>query len=405
MAHTPPITITAFGKHPAWADHIDSLPAPGPCLPRFKSLLYTNGIAPNVQRWTRRPRKSEADEVSSQALDSDQADAEASLIRLDHLYSWYTPEALVIGKLAPSADEKGRRNYPFVLAVQCEEAEAQWVRHTLWPTLAPLARRCQETLERNALQEVLDKHAASLNEILTTTPPDDAAHTGNDTKQNSTPPEGLESLHALSRALAGPGEKPPETFLRFLYQIRRVTQAAQRVEDWPATHLRVPLISADRVDDITLWQNAACYMTRGKTSVLAIAPVDQGWIDLMLGPADTSHFLCLRQSNLPHCTEIAYTLSPTDRQTIHAILNGEPPLLAMQETGSGIFNRKFDPPNDPAAHLTLPPDRVISSDNTTGSTRGQPTSKKNRSIHLMLWGVAGLILLIITLLVILFQGA
>ncbi|XAL98982.1 hypothetical protein OT109_15525 [Phycisphaeraceae bacterium D3-23] len=402
MAHTPLITVTAFGKHPAWADHIDSVPAPGPSLPRFKSLLYTNGIAPNVQRWTRPPRAGEADEVNPQVLDSDQADDAASLIRLDHLLSWYTPEALVVGKLVPSTDQKGRRSYPFVLAVQCEGAGARWVRQTLWPTLAPLAQRCRETPERDALQGVLDEHAAALNESLATA----ARGVGTPTDDASPPiPGGVAALRALSRALGDePGEDPPVALLRFLYQVRRVTHAAPRPEDWSALHLRVPLVGGETTDDLTLWQNAARHMTGDKIAVLALAPADRAWIDLILGPAEASHFLCLRRSDLPHCTDIAYTLSPEDRQALHGILEGEYPLPITKETGSGIFSRRADPPS---GVTTLSP---ASPDSASGSADPAPPAQtkrpsNDRHIHFMLWGIIALALLIAMLLVVLFQNS
>lgn len=402
-ASAPAITVTAFGKHPAWADHIDNLPNPGPRLPPFKSLFYTNGIDPNVRRWTRQLTQDSSNDVHSPALDSHEDDPDTQQIRFGHRFCWWNPDAVIVGNLSPSSDLKQRRKYPLVLAAQCIGIDARWMRQHVWPTLDNANISCPTATSVEAVRQLLAAATEQLNQTLRSTPqPSD---------NFPAVPTGIDALRALCESFQTQADhaKPPAPHadpievIRFLYQVQRVTQSAPRAQDWIGIHLRLPALTDDALADMTLYQNAARHMTGDRTSVLTVTPDDQGWIDLVLGSPDSSYFLFLRSGNLPYCTQIAYNLDDHEVQSLHAIIDGAPPLPQTKEPSSGIFS-KSEVRNKPNVSGS-PTDQTTSHEQAINHADHLPTrSSSDRRILIMLLSIGGLLLIIVLIIVGLIGG-
>ena len=86
----------AFGKHPAWDDHIDDIGLSTETLVLTKQLLYSEGIAT---------------QLASGAWD--QIEKSGNAIEFDHRFVWGRDQQAVVGAIWASADRKGTHPIPY----------------------------------------------------------------------------------------------------------------------------------------------------------------------------------------------------------------------------------------------------------------------------------------------------
>src|SRR6516225_7447947 len=93
--------LAAFGKHPAWDDHIDDIGLTTETLVAVRRILYSEGIASQLSSgaWTRL-------EESGQALE------------FNHRFVWSREAQSVIGGIWASKDGKGRTQFPLIVCLQ-----------------------------------------------------------------------------------------------------------------------------------------------------------------------------------------------------------------------------------------------------------------------------------------------
>ena len=96
------ILISAFGKHPGWDDHIDDIGLETDIFIKVKRLLYVQGIGGNIDagNWDQLEQKQQAETFG-------------------HVFVWCLHQDIIVGRLWPSQDGKGRSRYPMVVCVQC----------------------------------------------------------------------------------------------------------------------------------------------------------------------------------------------------------------------------------------------------------------------------------------------
>lgn len=437
------ITVTAFGKHPAWADHIDNLPAPGPCLPLFKSMFYTNGIDPNVRKWSRPIDEDDLDDVRSPAVDSHLEEPQHNLIRFDHRFRFWSPDALILGTLIPSSDSKGRKKYPLVLAAQCTRDNASWLSAHVWPALDRLKEDCPAAESVDDVKALLSGATQRLQSEFDTDPeatggsqigslapvgvdaietlatyfvrdtpaPQPEVIAENDEPELSAEPEvpgesaGDESSHGPDDLAQATPQAPehadhPVEVVRLLYQIQRLTRTSDKPENWGGAHIRLPRLSDDTLADMTLYQNVARHMTDNKATILTVAPTGQGWIDLVIGSPDASGYLFLRRSDLPLCTDIAYNLDGDELRSIYSIIEGASPTMMTKDTPSGIFTLGKAAMRGAGMDLSEKSASSASSIKEKPST-SSPRKSGDKTIQYMLIGIGALIVVIVVLMAIL----
>src|SRR6201996_8367037 len=95
------IQLAAFGKHPAWDDHLDDIGLNTETLVLTKQLLYSEGIAT---------------QLASGAWD--QIEKSGNAIEFDHRFVWSCDQQSVVGAIWTSADRKGRTRFPLVICGQ-----------------------------------------------------------------------------------------------------------------------------------------------------------------------------------------------------------------------------------------------------------------------------------------------
>ncbi|HEY0791527.1 MAG TPA: hypothetical protein VGD78_10730 [Chthoniobacterales bacterium] len=95
------VCLAAFGKHPAWDDHVGLLGDKTESLALLEDVLYRRGIAGQVAAGGWRDSRGGVTSVA-----------------FNHRFVWSRGEQSLVGVLWPSLDGKGRGQFPFVCCVQ-----------------------------------------------------------------------------------------------------------------------------------------------------------------------------------------------------------------------------------------------------------------------------------------------
>jgi hypothetical protein len=256
------IYVGAFGKHPAWHDHI--LPAIGleGRLTGVMETLYFGGIQKSIAAW--------------------RDAAEGDLIPFGHLFVWQTPSDLVLGRLWHSHDgaQPPRSDYPMVVCVQCANVSRAWALDFVPPFLDRLERDCKAATTRQGVEDVITAAREDLRR---------AAASPEATAADADPA-------ARARAvvqLADDERVGPEGLARVTYVLHEAAEGHAR-------QARVPRVGKSEGEGVRAW---ADFMearfgvgpTRGLTRVVVGAGGEE-WVDLILGAPDWSHFRALRYS-------------------------------------------------------------------------------------------------------------
>ena len=99
--------LAAFGKHPAWNDHLGLIGAQTESLALLEDVLYRQGIAVQVAAGSWRDRN-----------------GNAKTPNFNHRFVWNRGRQSMVGVFWPSVDGKGRTQFPFICCVQSEVAGA-----------------------------------------------------------------------------------------------------------------------------------------------------------------------------------------------------------------------------------------------------------------------------------------
>ena len=110
------LTLVAFGKHPAWDDHIDDIGLDAEMPVTAKRLLYVRGIGENIDAGNWAP------------LEQD-----GTVVPFGHRFVWCQHGQLFAGRLWASQDGRGRRSYPMVVGAYLRASSSTWVYEQLLP--------------------------------------------------------------------------------------------------------------------------------------------------------------------------------------------------------------------------------------------------------------------------------
>ncbi len=305
------IHVGAFGKHPGWDDHIEDLGIDTEPLVAIRQLLYVRGIGGNVDAGT------------WEKLDDRQ--------RLDgyqHVLLWQWGDSLVAGRMWSSRDGKNRTRYPMVLVAQCLRQPPEWVAATVLPLLEGLQHRCTETTLAPDVHALLAQAQRDLRRHLSDGPTLTDVPAG--------PAERITPL--LDRVEAEAGR---EGLHRLLYQMAR-EEPARRGAPGGSYLLRAPRCNLPHPEALLRWSACIQSLLPEGAGVLALAPIDGTWVDIIVGPPEPDELYCLRATAdaVPLTTEIPYTIEPDlarradeallalrggERTDVSAVLAGGPP--------------------------------------------------------------------------------
>jgi hypothetical protein len=278
------VFIAAFGKHPGWDDHIDDIGLETGILVAVKRILYVQGIGGNI------------DSGNWEKLQEDQR-----LEGFKHLFVWRMDDDIVVGRLWSSRDGKGRTSYPMVVCVQCCQLPLQWVFENVLPSLEKIEEICVATTSPADVKSALENAQMEFRRLV-------------QQSQHVADSPGV-SLNALAK-LAGSPEMGAdnEGLLRILYhverEITRYQPDASKGETVRPTLLRVPVSAPAMLQNTLMWFGFLLDKFNKDIPVLVLIPLENSWIDIIIGEPTEVQLYCLRASlrMIPLTSTIPYNM-------------------------------------------------------------------------------------------------
>lgn len=316
----PQAALGAFGKHPAWNDHIDPDISLDGRLLYLKQAIYLEGIRDRgIAAW----RKANADQ----------------LIPYGHLLLWQSAgEDYVVGRLWYSRDGRSRDDFPMVVAAQCVNVSLDWVIGNALPLLERLEDGLKAAKTREEVVARVQQAGAELQSLAKTYSPPSVA------------PDPLRSLGAI----ASSAEMKPSG--DGLMRVLHVLEDARIEQESAASSLqmRVPRCAPNAADALLLWSRAIeAALDRVPPSAM-LAPLSDSWVDVLVGPPDPSQITVLRSSLklVPLTSDITYSLTgPADDRA-----------RALISRAMALHNNSIGPPRvtPAAAASTIAPGSRVS---------------------------------------------
>ena len=313
----PQVFVAGFGKHPGAEDH-DDVNVCTEQLSSIKRTLYTNGIAGTID-------SGEWDRLSP----------DERLPKFNHEFLWDRPGWVYCGRLWASKDAKGRARYPMVVCAQCSNVPRPWVLSTIPPLLAGLEAGCQAAQSSAEVRQVIEGAQATLR--FAAGKKEDRGSRFEDGSKGSLPsstlhppfsganatPPAFNTASAYDFLTAHPdlddksGGKGRGLF-NLLYVVEKEMVGFRAGDDQRSfttvlrmsRQLRVPACGLTPARAADLWIAALRPLMHPATSMLGIGPVDQPWIDLIIGEPTKDELFALlaARRKLPLTTDIPYTL-------------------------------------------------------------------------------------------------
>jgi hypothetical protein len=290
----PSVFLAAFGKHPAWDDHMpDHLGLETRSLIELKQLLY-GGIRGNIESgaW-------------------DKAKVNFPLIPFDHAFVWRTPASLIAGRLWQSRDGKGRDAYPMIVAAECVGANRLDVAEDCIAVARELQAQLGSAGSPADVQSVIDAARVRLRERVASV---------------SSAPENdeIDAREVLNQVPElGPTS---EGMLRILYHIDREMNAyrdrkqssASRIVMIRPQAIRVPRGTGSSAQSAALWIRFLLSQLSASISCAALVPENNGWVDVVVGQPTSAQLFCVRVplEVLPLTNKIPYTLDADFAQRV-----------------------------------------------------------------------------------------
>ncbi|TVS07511.1 MAG: hypothetical protein EA423_03860 [Phycisphaerales bacterium] len=309
----PSVFLGCFGKHPGWNDHIDDIGVETEELAELKRLLYVQGVGGNIDAgsWENLP---EGGRIGG----------------FGHVFLWRRRGSLFFGRLWASTDGKGRSAYPMIVCAQSRGPGLAWVLKTGLPALATLEHDCKSVKTADEVRSAVERTLSSLR----------ASSSG-----------AAEALAPATPRIAEPGllGDRPESIDRVLYIVQRELKGFMPAKggstsvksvDARPQHLRVPRAEAAPEDAVALWGRFIAEHTAKGAPILAMAPVEHPWVDLVVGEPDEPQFLCMlaSSSTIPPVTEVPYTIDEKQLVSGRAMLERsvEPGAMDPSEDRAGF---------------------------------------------------------------------
>jgi hypothetical protein len=278
------VFTAAFGKHPGWDDHIDDIGLETDILVAVKRILYIQGIGGNI------------DAGSWDKLEQDQR-----IEKFGHAFVWCMNGSVVVGRLWSSRDGKGRSSYPMVVCVQCSQLPLPWLFENILPRLEGIEQACTGTTSADDVRRIIEDARNQFRQLAQQCEP---VHKSRE-----------DCSHILAKLAELPEMGPNRQGLyRILYHIdREVVQAgsgAGRGRELRPALIRVPASSPAVQENVLLWISFLLAKFGPNTPILALMPLWNSWIDIVIGEPTDLHLFCLRASGsvVPLTSSIPYRM-------------------------------------------------------------------------------------------------
>lgn len=293
------VWIGAFGKHPAWEDHIEHLGHETPFMERAKRELYLEGICALVD---------------SGLWDGDSE--EKPFLGQDWHWLWQEKSQFLVGVMWLSRDRVGREKYPMILCAHCEEFDVSWALENLLPLLVAASKKLRSLKTPEEVYDCIEETQRNCRSL------------SGQAISGSRPAY-------LDRAKGFPREPElnllPECMARILYFIstrlgdlaiaeRRGSRRSGREAELEA--IRLPSLVGRPEKTLTGWMCFLRSQLDNEEPILLLQPEKERWCDILFGHLAPMSLLCLRKdlSGIPLASEIPYELDASFQQEAHATL-------------------------------------------------------------------------------------
>jgi hypothetical protein len=265
--------MAGFGKHPGWDDHIDDIGLVTESLRLAKTKLYVEGIGGQIDAgaW-------------------DKLTEEQRVAEFQHVFLWQRGGQALIGRAWSSVDGKGRARFPMVACAHCFGLPLPWVVEKLLPEFDELHRRCAATKSAADVQAIFRRVSESIRVFVEELP--------------ATLPPSSVAAESRVRLLTNPRMGTQrEGLLRILYQmstqmtayLAETAKAAGTVPEGPMPrHIRLPSVGTSPAEELLLWSWFFNTELAPRTPVLLLQPLEQNWVDAIVGEPGSAEFFCLK---------------------------------------------------------------------------------------------------------------
>jgi hypothetical protein len=250
------IHFAAFGKHPAWDDHIDDIGLNTETLALTKQGLYSEGIAT---------------QLASGAWN--QIESSGTAIDFDHRFVWCRDQQAVAGAIWASTDRKGRTRFPLVICAQ-SGFEGPRAVDLLFDPIERLGALCRNANTQEAVRDAFSKMQAGLSYAIA--PPIGGSLFSEITESGENTV--LPAMVTLSAGLKNNRPRGP--------------RETAKTSGW---RFRLAAVSTRPKESLIFW---SAYLASQRTSsglpYIIVAMNGKSWIDIIIGEPLQNDFFCLR---------------------------------------------------------------------------------------------------------------
>jgi hypothetical protein len=238
------VYAAAFGKHPAWDDHIDDIGLVTETMVLAKQLLYSQGIA---------------SQLASGAWD--QIERAGQSLEFDHRFVWARKQQTLIGAIHASSDGKGRARFPMVVSIQAPVNGLRAAQIYL-PQAEKLGTRCKAARTRDEFRAAVDQANKELN--------------------------AFRLLSDAQPGVAHPEVGDDSTAIELGAQLLKASK------DPRDSRFRLPAVSARVQDNLEFWAGYIECHVQPHQPFFLVAAVGAMPIDLRIGEPESNDWFCLR---------------------------------------------------------------------------------------------------------------
>ena len=283
------VTVAAFGKHPAWDDHIDDIGLDTDTLITAKRILYVQGIGGNI------------DSGSWSKLENNQ-----QIENFNHVFVWYMGRNIIVGRLWSSRDGKGRTSYPMIVCVQCCQLSLKWIFENIVPGLEKIESACTETTSADDVRTIMENAQKEFRQLAKQSPPCTDLLEIN-----------YVALNKIAECFES--ERNHVGLLRILYHIERESERYKpdgaeskknKILTLRPILLRVPTSPPPVPEGIVWWIAFLLEKLGANVPLLILMPQKNTWIDIIIGEPAAAQLYCLRAplQGVPLTSSVPYNM-------------------------------------------------------------------------------------------------
>lgn len=382
LGKSPRVVVGAFGKHPAWDDHIEDQGLATDELVEVRRRLYADCIAGNINagEWGK----------------PDQP-APAWLVDFGHVFLWRLEAGSVIaGRLWPSRDGRKRTKYPMVVVAQCDNVGLTWIAQNVLPRLERLQQQCIDATSQEGVIAAVQSAQSDLSAAVSGAGPED---------------DNAALRLAMDRLLQSPLAEGTRTALyRVQYQLERELGgylAAGRAPKQPlpprGQHMRIPVAIDPPETDLLAWTRYVLRQIAPEASAFISKPLNAGWVDVSVGELSPQLVFPLRAGaeHVAPASEVPYTINDafiSKAERLFDELQGKLPAGSTAAAGASaatpVAGQTGTPSASIAANVAAPvsPTALMPTPTKEAEPQifGEP-EKKPASMGVVIFAAAGLL--------------